>query len=637
MVAGKVSRLSNPLVRFWQDRSLVSKVSFVGFLVLAMTASCSSIYLGKRWVADKEASTRELLQIVAGVVAANSSAALIFKDRPSAAETLRSFANYGAIKQAALYDGERQLFATYQRTDIEAALLVPSMHSSGFHFSDEDLLFFQPITFDRNLVGTLMVRADMGHLQRWIQETSSWLFLVALIGVGLALSLTSLIMWPLIIQPLDKVLSAMGKIADNRDYSVRLEESRTDELGAVIRGFNKMLATVEEHEADLRNAVAIAERAGQAKSIFLANMSHELRTPLNGVLGMAELLQRTSLTAIQSRYVEQTRSSGKDLLSILNDILDFSKIEAQKVELESICFDFYETVEMVVGLFQQQAESKQLSLAVEFSPLLPRWLIGDPVRLRQILINLISNAVKFTHTGGIRVEVSGAPMGGFAELEVRVTDSGIGIEESAIPSLFGAFSQADSSTTRRYGGTGLGLAIASQLAALMDGEIQVQSTLGDGAVFTLLLRLPLEPERSLQRESDDQPEAVVEAPLIVKSVLLAEDNKINQALARAMLEEMGHQVTAADDGEQALECLQDQQFDLVLMDGEMPGIDGYEVTRQLRELEQLKSRRRQPVVALTANALSGAREQCLAAGMDDYLSKPYSYDQLRLMVERWAW
>ncbi|MBL4622561.1 MAG: response regulator [Immundisolibacteraceae bacterium] len=632
-----MNRSSNLLLRLWQNRSLVSKVSFVGVFVLAVTATISSLYLGDRWVKDKEAGTRQLLEIVAGVVGANSSAALVFKDTRAASETLRSLANYGAIKQAVLYDSDQQFFAAYRRADIKTDLSVEPMKLSGFYPSGKDLTFYQPITLDRDLIGTLMVRADMGHLRRWIAETSRWFFLVVLAAVILALCLTYLIMRSLIIHPLEKVLNAMAEIADNRDYSVRLIETRTDELGSVIQGFNKMVATVEEHEADLQKAVGNAERAGQAKSIFLANMSHELRTPLNGVLGMAELLQRTSLTSAQNRYVEQTRNSGKDLLAILNDILDFSKIEAQKVELESICFDFNETLEMVVGLFQQQADSKKISLSLEFDPQLPRWLIGDPVRIRQILINLISNAVKFTHQGGIKVEVLGRVDGGFGDLEIRVTDTGIGIEASVIPSLFGAFSQADSSTTRRYGGTGLGLAIASQLSLLMSGEIQVKSELGSGTVFTLFLRLPLEPERSLQRESDDQIVEIDTKDQIVKSVLLAEDNKINQALARAMLEEMGHEVTAVDDGEQALECLQDQQFDLVLMDGEMPGIDGYEVTRQLRQIEELKSKRRQPVVALTANALSGARDQCLAAGMDDYLSKPYSYDQLRLMVERWAW
>ena len=632
-----MSRSGNRLFRWWQNLSLISKVGIVGIGVMLITASASRVYLVDRWVEDKEASVRELLEIVAGVVGTNSSAALVFKDTKAAAETLRSFGHYEAIKQAVLYDAERQVFATYQRADVSNALAVPATKLAGFHFIGDDLTFYQQIALDRDLIGTLMVRTEMSDLHRWVDETSRWISLVILAAVAVAMGATYLLMWPLIIQPLERVLSAMGQITDSRDYSVRMEETRSDELGKVISGFNKMLSTVEEHEADLHKAVANAERAGQAKSIFLANMSHELRTPLNGVLGMAELLQRTELTSIQSRYVEQTRNSGKDLLAILNDILDFSKIEAQKVELESICFDFCETVEMVVGLFQQQADTKHIALTAEFGPQSPRWLIGDPVRVRQILINLISNAVKFTHEGGITVAVSGITNGGNCDLEVRVTDTGIGIEESSIASLFGAFSQADSSTTRRYGGTGLGLAIASQLARLMDGEIQIQSKVGKGTVFTLLLSLPLEPERSLQHESDELPVETIPVSQNRKSVLLAEDNKINQALARAMLEEMGHQVTTADDGEQAIERLQEQQFDMVLMDGEMPGLDGYEVTRQLRELEQLKSKRRQPVVALTANALSGARDQCLAAGMDDYLSKPYSYDQLRLMVERWAW
>ncbi|HAC32891.1 MAG TPA: hypothetical protein DCF45_00055, partial [Gammaproteobacteria bacterium] len=308
---------------------------------------------------------------------------------------------------------------------------------------------------------------------------------------------------------------------------------------------------------------------------------------------------------------------------ILNDILDYSKIEAKRLRLESIPFQLEDVVYGVTGLFRQQAEQKNLGFVVNFQPDVPVQLCGDPVRLRQILVNLVSNAVKFTHQGEISVRVSGQQFGDEAEIKVAVEDSGVGIDRVAVDNLFDAFFQADSSTTRQYGGTGLGLSIAVQLAQLMGGGIEVTSQLGQGSCFTLTVTLPLDSASGFYRHPDELPAVTGagEAKGLQDScadgvgcqrVLLAEDNLINQDLARVMLEEMGHRVTTVNNGDAALAQLREQRFDMVLMDGEMPQLDGYSVTRELREMERQRGHEPQVVVALTANALGGAREQCIA-------------------------
>jgi CheY-like chemotaxis protein/anti-sigma regulatory factor (Ser/Thr protein kinase) len=371
-------------------------------------------------------------------------------------------------------------------------------------------------------------------------------------------------------------------------------------------------------------------------------MSHELRTPLNGVLGMAELLQRTELSERQIKYVEQVRQSGQDLLAILNDILDFSKIEADRLQLEQTTFDVYDAVEMVTGLFKPLANIKKTTLTLAVTTGTPRWVVGDPVRFRQIISNLVSNAVKFTPEGNIRVSLSADSDNPPDGIKVQVADTGIGIETKVIPQIFGAFTQADSSTTRRYGGTGLGLAIAAQLAQLMGGEIEVESTLGQGSVFTLKVSLPAGEVHPADGVVNVESSPQTPKPLVAKgrqdgiSILLAEDDPINQQLACEMLEEIGHQVSVVDNGVAALAMLEEGDYDLVLMDGEMPVMDGYETTRQRRLLELRNGLPRQLIVALTANAMGEARVECLEAGMDDYLSKPYTVKDLAAIIDRWT-
>ena len=408
------------------------------------------------------------------------------------------------------------------------------------------------------------------------------------------------------------------------------------EVEGVITTFTD-ITELKRTEERLTEAKQAAEQAMRARSQFLANMSHEIRTPMNGVLGMASVLGDTPLDAQQQEYLEAIRISGESLLKIVNDILDFSKIEAGKVEIEQTAFDLRSRVSSILQLFAASARSKNITLSSTCGEDVPWRIIGDAVRISQTLSNLIGNAIKFTETGGVRVAVGvQTHVDDQYILRFDVHDSGIGISEAAIERIFDPFSQEDATTTRRFGGTGLGLTISRQLAGLMGGELFVASTQGKGSSFsfTVKVRGGLTPSDSAQPApvEANPPVAAAMQPL---DILLAEDNHVNQIVAGAMLKKLGCTVTVAHDGQQAVDKVKERRFDLILMDCHMPNLDGFEATAAIRELEK-QGQPRHTIIALTANAMEGDRDNCLAAGMDDYISKPINAKALAEVLQRWT-
>ncbi|MBF0311261.1 MAG: PAS domain S-box protein, partial [Magnetococcales bacterium] len=387
----------------------------------------------------------------------------------------------------------------------------------------------------------------------------------------------------------------------------------------------------KEMDSQLRQAKLSAEQANRAKSEFLANMSHEIRTPMNAIIGMTSLCLQTGPTLKQEDYLRKIDRAAHSLLRILNDILDFSKIEAGRLEMERVAFRLDGVLDQVATLLAFKATEKGLHFRVSRDAALPSVLVGDPLRLEQVLLNLAGNAVKFTHEGEVEVKaVPEARSEGEVTVGFTVRDTGIGLNAEQTERLFQAFSQADTSTTRRYGGTGLGLSISKRLVEMMQGTISVQSEVGKGSLFAFTARFGIAPEAEamelsgLVKLSLEDYRQVLSAAL-TKPILLVEDNPFNQQVAKEMLELVGATVCLAANGQEALECLESQPCQAVLMDLQMPVLDGYEATRLIRLQSEFESL---PIIAMTANAMSGERENCLAAGMDDYLTKPVGMDQL---------
>lgn len=401
---------------------------------------------------------------------------------------------------------------------------------------------------------------------------------------------------------------------------------------------NRMKEESASRERELLDAKEAAEESNRAKSEFLANMSHELRTPMNGILGMAQIVEEAARDPLLRENINIIRRSADSLLSILNDILDFSKIEAGKFTFESIPFDLTKELDEFFSISKMNASRNDIEFLVEVDPLFPKRLLGDPLRMKQIVMNLVSNALKFTEYGGVYVSFRAVSMEcdekerPIHNIVVEVRDTGVGISRDKLDVIFTPFSQADNSMTRKFGGTGLGLSIVNQLARLMGGRISVESREGVGSTFRLHIGMfeATESKREVVRTIVD-----IDVVIPPQRVLVAEDNIINQKIIEALLRKMGHRVDLADDGEKAVEKYRTNRYDLVLMDIQMPILNGYQATAILREIQRDRNEAI-PIIALTAHAMKGDREKCLRNGLDDYLSKPIVINELRSVLAHHA-
>lgn len=417
-------------------------------------------------------------------------------------------------------------------------------------------------------------------------------------------------------------------IEENENLRKEMDALR-NKLGTAIDGRNLAVKALQETERALAESRQRAQAATRAKSEFLANMSHEIRTPLNGILGMTSILLDSGLNPEQRDYGKTIQRSGESLLGLINDILDFSKVEAGKIDFESVNFDIAASARELLKTFQYASKRKGVEVFGDI-PAGAHFYLGDPGRIRQILVNLLGNAVKFTEKGSVTLRLHISPLGpGESRLRFEVQDTGIGIDERTVPHLFRAFSQGDASTTRKFGGTGLGLFISRRLVEAMGGKIGLESVKDQGSTFWFELSL---------KAGEARPEAEAMAEIRPVNgqyrVLVAEDNEVNQKIVLKMLDKMSIRAECVTNGLEVIEALCKRSYDLILMDCQMPIMDGYETTARVRT-DRVVGNNRIPIIAMTANAMKGDREQCLAAGMNDYLAKPLSASRLSEAMEKW--